>query len=70
MIKRDLAMPKPNRSAAEIDFVLRNAKRERGPELLRDLARAGEDKAPPPPPKTRRRAKRTGAAPKSRKTWL
>ena len=70
MDKSKLALPKPNRSAAEVEFVLRNAKRKRGPELLRDLARAGKEKAPPPLPKTRRRAKRAAAAPKSRKTWL
>lgn len=33
-------MPPPNRSASEIEFVLRGAKWRRGHEVLRDLARA------------------------------
>lgn len=68
MNKREHAMPEPIRSATEVDFVLRDAKRRRGPELLRGMARADEAKAPPR--KTRRRAKQADAADEPRKTWL
>jgi hypothetical protein len=40
-IERD--MPEANRSASEIDFVLRRAKWRQGPEVTRDLARAHRD---------------------------
>lgn len=36
-------MPEPNRSPSEIDFVLRNAKKKSGPDMLRDIARAEDD---------------------------
>jgi hypothetical protein len=39
MTDRKEAMPEPNRSEAELAFVLRNAKRRTGPAVLRDLAR-------------------------------
>jgi len=67
MTKREHAMPEPNRSAAEIEFVLRHAKRKRGPELLRDLARTEENA---PPNTIRRRAWPAEAGTEFRKRWL
>ena len=49
-------MPTQNRSASEIDFVLRRAKHRRGPEVLRDLARA-ESESQPARPETKPRAR-------------
>jgi hypothetical protein len=40
MANTERDMPAANRSASEIDFVLRRAKWRRGPEVTRDLARA------------------------------
>lgn len=40
MTTPDREMPAANRTDSEIDFVLRRAKWRRGPEMLRDLARA------------------------------
>ena len=39
-------MPTQNRSASEIDFVLRSAKWRKGPEVLRDMARAEDESMP------------------------
>jgi hypothetical protein len=53
-------MPTQNRSASEIDFVLRQAKHRRGPEVLRDLARADTEPQPAPTerePRAPRRSK-------------
>jgi hypothetical protein len=50
-------MPTQNRSASEIDFVLRHAKHRRGPDVLRDLARA-ENEPPPARPEKKPRAPR------------
>lgn len=44
MRKPDDEMPEPNRSLSEIEFVLRHAKKRSGPEMLRDVARAEEEK--------------------------
>jgi hypothetical protein len=33
-------MPTQNRSTSEIDFVLRHARQRKGPDVLRDMARA------------------------------
>lgn len=44
MTDRNETMPEPNRSEAEIAFVLRNAKRRTGPAVLRDLARADDER--------------------------
>lgn len=54
-------MPTQTRSASEIAFVLRQAKHRRGPEVLRDLARA-ENEPQPAPPETKPRAPRMEAA--------
>ena len=82
MKKREHAIPEPNRSAAEIEFVLRNSKRRGGPELLRDLARADKAKAPPkeeksppkeekaPRKKAGRRGRQAEAETEPRKSWL
>lgn len=40
MTTTDRDLPAANRAASEIDFVLRRAKWRRGPEVLRDVARA------------------------------
>lgn len=40
MTTTDRERPAANRAATEIDFVLRRAKWRRGPEVLRDMARA------------------------------
>ena len=60
MTTSDREMPAANRAASEIDFVLRRAKWRRGPDVLRDIARArnsaGEaaDRESRPPVKARR----------------
>lgn len=59
MEKRDHDMPEANRTPSEIEFVLRNAKRKTGPEVLRDIARA---EAKPEP------ARKVDAAPRRGKT--
>ena len=41
-------MPTQNRSASEIDLVMRHAKHRRGPDVLRDLARAENEEQPAP----------------------
>jgi hypothetical protein len=43
MANSEREMPAANRSASEINFVLRRAKWRRGPEVTRDLARAQRD---------------------------
>jgi hypothetical protein len=43
MANTERDMPAANRSASEIDFVLRRAKWRRGPDVTRDLARAQRD---------------------------
>jgi hypothetical protein len=48
MTTPDRDLPAANRADSEIDFVLRRAKWRRGPEILRDLARAqSAEKLPP-----------------------
>jgi hypothetical protein len=61
MEKTEHTLPRPNRSARELAFVLRKAKWSHGPEVLRAMARKevstrSEDKASPPaaPPAARR----------------
>jgi len=49
MAKSEQQMPEPNRPDSEIEFVLRNAKQRRGPEVLRDLSRAGAAEQAPAP---------------------
>jgi len=55
-------MPSANRSASEIGFVLRNAKRRRGHEVLRDLARSEGDTAKAKPHTTSETKPRREAA--------
>jgi len=43
MANTERELPAANRSASEIDFVLRRAKWRHGPEVTRDLARAQRD---------------------------
>ena len=52
-------MPTQNRSASEIDFVLRQAKHRRGPEVLRDLARADSEPQPAQTAKKPRASRRS-----------
>jgi hypothetical protein len=52
-------MPIQNRSASEIDFVLRHAKHRRGPDVLRDLARAEIEEHPAPAAKNARAVRRS-----------
>jgi len=52
-------MPTQNRSASEIDFVLRQAKHRSGPEVLRDLARADSEAQPAQAEKKPRAARRS-----------
>jgi len=59
MAKSVKEKPTAQRSASEIEFVLRRAKWRRGPEVLRDLARAEAD-LPSRSEEKKRRAPRRG----------
>jgi hypothetical protein len=49
------------RSPSEIEFVLRNTKRKSGPEVLRDVARAKDERTEAPlRPRSNRRSSESG----------
>ena len=45
MARPEREQPAATLSPSEIEFVLRNAKRKTGPEVLRDLARTGDGRS-------------------------
>ena len=65
MADTEREMPSANRSASEIDFVLRRAKWRQGPEVTRDLARAQRD-AGAAPEENAARSKPARKAPRQR----